>query len=70
MNSTNLSRRNFLAASAGTLAAVTSGAIPAYAGRARKAGRLAINGGTPGLLGYSPGEVDRLAADQVVGITT
>jgi len=46
MNSKNLSRRNFLAAaSAGTIAAVTSGTAGAYAGRAKKAGKLAIKGG-------------------------
>jgi len=44
MNSKNLSRRNFLAAaSAGTIAAVTSGPAGAYAGS--KAGKLAIKGG-------------------------
>jgi len=44
MNSKNLSRRNFLAAaSAGTIAAVTSGTAGAYAGS--KAGKLAIKGG-------------------------
>ena len=44
MNSKNLSRRNFLAAaSAGTIAAVTSGTTGAYAGS--KAGKLAIKGG-------------------------
>ena len=42
----NLTRRKFLAtASTGAVAAVASGAIPAYAGRSRKAGKLAIKGG-------------------------
>jgi len=46
MNSKNLSRRNFLAAaSAGTIAAVTSGTAPTYARRAKRAGKLAIKGG-------------------------
>jgi perosamine synthetase len=44
MNSKNLSRRNFLAAaSAGTIAAVTSGTAGAYS--RSKAGKLAIKGG-------------------------
>ena len=48
MNRENLSRRQFLTAtSAGTLAAVTSAAIPAYGGKSGKAGKLAINGGKP-----------------------
>ncbi len=42
----NLSRREFLAtASTGAVAAVTSGAVPAYAKRSRKSGKLAIKGG-------------------------
>jgi len=42
----NLTRRKFLAtASTGAVAAVASGAIPAYAGRSRKSGKLAIKGG-------------------------
>jgi perosamine synthetase len=46
MNSKKVSRRNFLAAaSAGTIAAVTSGSTPAHASRAKRAGKLAIEGG-------------------------
>ena len=46
MNSRKVSRRNFLAAaSAGTIAAVTSGTTSVYAGSAKRAGKLAINGG-------------------------
>jgi dTDP-4-amino-4,6-dideoxygalactose transaminase len=42
----NITRRKFLAtASTGAVAAVASGAIPAYAGRSQKAGKLAIKGG-------------------------
>ena len=47
MSSENLSRRNFLAASAGTIAAVTSGTIPSFARRGSNAGKLAIKGGKP-----------------------
>jgi len=48
MNKNNLTRRQFLAtASAGTIAAITSGAIPAYGNVSRKAGKLAIHGGKP-----------------------
>ena len=48
MNRENLSRRQFLtAASAGTLAAVTSATIPAYGDKSGKGGKLAINGGKP-----------------------
>ncbi|MHC4228637.1 MAG: DegT/DnrJ/EryC1/StrS family aminotransferase, partial [Planctomycetota bacterium] len=42
----NLTRRKFLAtASTGAVAAVASGTLPAYAGRSRKSGKLAIKGG-------------------------
>ena len=48
MNKNSLTRRQFLAtASAGTIAAVTSGTIPAYGNVSRKAGKLAIHGGQP-----------------------
>jgi len=48
MNTNNLTRRQFLAAtSAGTIAAVTSGTIPAYGNVSKKAGKLAIQGGKP-----------------------
>jgi perosamine synthetase len=48
MNKNDLTRRQFIAAaSAGSLAAVTSGTIPAYANLSRKAGKLAILGGKP-----------------------
>jgi dTDP-4-amino-4,6-dideoxygalactose transaminase len=48
MNKNDLTRRQFIAAaSAGSLAAVTSGTIPAYGNLSRKAGKLAILGGSP-----------------------
>ena len=58
MDKKNLSRREFLAtASTGTIAAVASGAIPAYARAGKKAGKLAIRGGQPVL--DSPPEIVR-----------
>jgi len=48
MNRKNLSRREFLAtASAGTIAAMAAGAMPAYAKRGKTASTLAIKGGKP-----------------------
>ena len=48
MNENNVTRRQFItAASAGTIAAVASRAIPAYANPGRKASKLAIHGGQP-----------------------
>ena len=48
MNKNDLTRRQFIAAaSAGSLAAVTSGTIPAYGNLSSKAGKLAILGGKP-----------------------
>jgi len=48
MNINQITRRQFIAAaSAGSLAAVASGAIPAYGNLSRKAGKLAILGGRP-----------------------
>ncbi|MBC8472761.1 MAG: DegT/DnrJ/EryC1/StrS family aminotransferase [Planctomycetes bacterium] len=48
MNKNDLTRRQFIAAaSAGSLAAVTSGTIPAYANLTGKASKLAILGGNP-----------------------
>ncbi len=47
MEREDLTRRQFIAASAGSLAAVTSGTIPAYANITKKAGKLAILGGEP-----------------------
>ncbi len=48
MNRNDLTRRQFIAAaSAGSLAAVTSANIPAYANITKKASKLAILGGTP-----------------------
>ncbi len=48
MNKNNLTRRQFLAtASNSTIAAVVSGAIPAYANVSKKADKLAILGGRP-----------------------
>ena len=48
MDKNDLTRRQFIAAaSAGSLAAVTSGTIPAYANITKKAGKLAILGGEP-----------------------
>jgi len=45
MNKKNLSRREFLAASAGAAAVAASGTMPAFAGRRAAAGKLAIKGG-------------------------
>jgi dTDP-4-amino-4,6-dideoxygalactose transaminase len=47
MDKKDLTRRQFIAASAGSLAAVTSANIPAYANITNKAGKLAILGGEP-----------------------
>jgi len=47
MDKNDLTRRQFIAASAGSLAAVTSGSIPAYGNITKKAGKLAILGGKP-----------------------
>jgi len=48
MDKNDLTRRQFIAAaSAGSLAAVASGTIPAYANITKKAGKLAILGGEP-----------------------
>jgi len=48
MNKNDLTRRQFIAAaSAGSLATVTSGIIPAYGNLSRKVGKLAILGGKP-----------------------
>ena len=48
MDKNNVTRRQFMAAaSAGTVAAVTSKTIPLYASAGRAAGKLAIKGGTP-----------------------
>jgi perosamine synthetase len=48
MDKKDLTRRQFIAAaSAGSLAAVTSAAVPAYANFSKKAGKLAILGGEP-----------------------
>jgi len=48
MNKNNVTRRQFItAASAGTIAAVASRAIPAYGNLGKKAGKLAIHGGQP-----------------------
>jgi len=48
MDKNDLTRRQFIAAaSAGSLAAVTSGTIPAYGNITKKAGKLAILGGEP-----------------------
>ncbi len=47
MDKKDLTRRQFIAASAGSLAAVTSTTIPAYANFSKKAGKLAILGGKP-----------------------
>jgi perosamine synthetase len=47
MEREDLTRRQFIAASAGSLAAVTSATIPAYANLTKTAGKLAILGGEP-----------------------
>ncbi|UCG60196.1 MAG: DegT/DnrJ/EryC1/StrS family aminotransferase [Phycisphaerales bacterium] len=48
MDANHFTRRHFMtAASAGTIAAIASRAIPAYANASRRASKLAIQGGTP-----------------------
>ena len=47
MDSKNLTRRAFLAASTGTIAAVASSRVPVYANAGKRAGKLAILGGKP-----------------------
>ena len=47
MDSKNLTRRAFLAASTGTIAAVASSRMPAYANAGKRAGKLAVLGGKP-----------------------
>ena len=47
MNSRNLTRRRFLAATTGTIAALASSQIPVYANAGKEAGKLAIHGGKP-----------------------
>ena len=47
MQKKTLTRRQFLAASAGTVAAVTSGTIPSYGSASKKTSKLAILGGDP-----------------------
>jgi perosamine synthetase len=48
MNENNVTRRQFMAAaSAGTIAAVTSGALPLYANQSKRGGKLAVQGGRP-----------------------
>ncbi len=47
MNSKNLTRRAFLAASTGTIAAVATSRTPVYANAGNRAGKLAVLGGKP-----------------------
>jgi dTDP-4-amino-4,6-dideoxygalactose transaminase len=47
MNSKTLTRRRFLAATTGTIAAVATSRVPAFAGAGKKAGKLAVQGGKP-----------------------
>jgi len=47
MNSNNLTRRAFLAATTGTIAAVASSQVVVYASAGKKAGKLAVHGGKP-----------------------
>ncbi|MGB2864737.1 MAG: DegT/DnrJ/EryC1/StrS family aminotransferase [Sedimentisphaerales bacterium] len=47
MNSKNLTRRAFLAASTGTIAAVATSRVPLYANAGNRAGKLAVLGGKP-----------------------
>jgi len=47
MDSRNLTRRAFLAASTGTIAAVATNRVPVYARAGKKTGKLAIHGGKP-----------------------
>lgn len=47
MNNKNLTRRKFLAATTGTIAAIASSRVPLYANAGKEAGKLAIHGGKP-----------------------
>jgi dTDP-4-amino-4,6-dideoxygalactose transaminase len=47
MNNKNLTRRKFLAATTGAIAAVAASRVPLYANAGKEAGKLAINGGKP-----------------------
>jgi dTDP-4-amino-4,6-dideoxygalactose transaminase len=47
MNINNLTRRKFLAATTGTIAAVASSRVSVFANAGKEAGKLAINGGKP-----------------------
>jgi len=47
MDSKNLTRRAFLAATTGTIAAVASNRVSVYAGSGKSTGKLAVNGGKP-----------------------
>lgn len=56
MNINHITRRQFIsAASAGTVAAVTSGAIPTYGAAGKKASKLALLGGEPVRTKHWPG---------------
>jgi perosamine synthetase len=47
MDNKNLTRRAFLAATTGTIAAVAASRVPVYASAGKEAGKLAIHGGKP-----------------------
>jgi len=70
MDSKNLTRRAFLAASTGTIAAVASSRVPLYANVGKKAGKLAMLGGKPVRAKSWPvwPQWDRSAEEHVISI--
>ncbi|MHC4740950.1 MAG: DegT/DnrJ/EryC1/StrS family aminotransferase [Planctomycetota bacterium] len=71
MDKNNVTRRQFMAAaSAGTIAAVASRAIPAYANSSSGAGKLAIKGGKPVRTKGWPGWPvwDKSAEDEIIDV--
>jgi len=70
MNSKNLTRRAFLAATTGTVAAIATSRAPVYASAGKNAGKLAINGGKPVRAKKWPAwpQWDRSAEEHVISI--
>jgi len=70
MDSKNLTRRAFLAATTGTIAAVATSRAPLYANAGKNAGKLAINGGKPVRAKAWPAwpQWDRSAEEHVLSI--
>ncbi len=70
MDSKNLTRRAFLAATTGTIAAVASSRVPLYASAGKEAGKLAVHGGKPVRAKAWPAwpQWDRSAEEHVISI--